>query len=350
MKKIKSYFYISSIAVLSVGCAGGNNPGIEYAPDMYDSKGYEPYNQLDSNQFNHLGSNLRKPADGTVAIGKADFSYSLPNNGEGYDRAASEIVRPAGLIDNNCDGQRLYNIYCTPCHGAEGKNDGKVFQKVSKLKPGAWADGYQNDYIKNLPDGQIYHTLVYGKNNMGSHSSVLTPDQRWHVIAYVRELSKGNSDCNSNNNNNTDNNEDSNNGDNMNLSDTVLQTNFEVVEVDKEEMDKIAEDLSKVEFEVGSANLKSTSIAALDDIAMLLKANDGLRILIDGHTDASGDRIKNMLLSKNRAEAVKAYLVSKGYGADRFVTNGYGSRKPIDRSGTELAKAKNRRVTFTFIK
>lgn len=195
MKNIKSYFYISSVAILFMGCAGGNNPGIEYAPDMYDSKGYEPYNQLDSNSLNYLGLNMRKPADGTIALGKADYNYSLPNTGEGYERSASEIVRPAGLIDANCDGKRLYNIYCSPCHGTEGKNDGQVFQRHSKLKPGAWSDGYQNEYIKTLPDGKIYHTLVYGKNNMGSHSSVLTPTERWHVIAYVRQLSNGSTEC-----------------------------------------------------------------------------------------------------------------------------------------------------------
>jgi mono/diheme cytochrome c family protein len=102
---------------------------------------------------------------------------------------------PAGLDDAECEGKRLYIMYCSPCHGVEGKNDGNVFKRASYLKPGAWGDGYQNDYIKNLADGQIYHTLVYGKNNMGSHASVLTPTQRWQVIAYVRQLSNGNVDC-----------------------------------------------------------------------------------------------------------------------------------------------------------
>ena len=57
-----------------------------------------------------------------------------------------------------------------------------------------------------------------------------------------------------------------------------------------------------------------------------------------------------MLLSKQRANDVKDFLVKKGYTAERIITNGYGDRKPLDNSNTDLAKAKNRRVTFTFIK
>jgi hypothetical protein len=57
------------------------------------------------------------------------------------------------------------------------------------LKP-AWK-GYTDDYIKNLPEGQIYHVLTYGKNNMGSHASVLKPVDRWRVVKYVKLLSQG---------------------------------------------------------------------------------------------------------------------------------------------------------------
>jgi len=62
-----------------------------------------------------------------------------------------------------------------------------VFKKVSTLKP-AWK-GYSDEYIKTLPEGKIYHTLTYGKNNMGSHASVLSPKDRWKVIKYVKFLS-----------------------------------------------------------------------------------------------------------------------------------------------------------------
>ena len=330
-----------------MGCAGGNNPGIEYAPDMYDSKGYEPYNQLDSNVFNKLGSNLRKPADGSVAYGKQDYSYHLTNNGEGYEKSATEVLRPSTLIDENCEGKRLYGIYCTPCHGKEGNNDGNVFKKASYLKP-AWK-GYSDEYITNLPDGKIYHTLVYGKNNMGSHSSVLTPEERWFVIDYVRQLSNGIFECEQAS---VMNGSKSNMGEETSniLADTILQIDFEKVEIDAEVMNKINENLSKVEFENSRSTLNTNSTSALDNVATLLTANEGLRIIIEGYTDNSGDRVQNMVLSKQRANAVKEYLIGKGYDASRFITNGFGSGKLLNNSETDQAKAESRNITFTFIK
>lgn len=178
---------IATAALVSSCVSRGNNTGWEYAPDMYYSKGYEPYNQGDSNGVNPHGMSMREPVAGTVAYGKADYKYALPNSGEGYEAAATQVVAPADLTDADGRGKYLYDIYCSPCHGYQGNNDGEVFKKVSTLKP-AWK-GYTDEYIKTLPEGKIYHTLTYGKNNMGSHASVLKPVDRWRVIKYVKQLS-----------------------------------------------------------------------------------------------------------------------------------------------------------------
>lgn len=185
----KLYILLGSIAataLMSSCVSRGNNPGWEYAPDMYYSKGYEAYSQVDSNLINPYGMNMREPVPGTVAYGQLDFKYNLENNGEGYESAAA-LTAPFEINLQDGRGQYLYNIYCTPCHGMTGNNDGEVFKKVSTLKP-AWK-GYSDDYIKTLPEGKIYHTLTYGKNNMGSHASVLKPSDRWKVIKYVKFLS-----------------------------------------------------------------------------------------------------------------------------------------------------------------
>ena len=165
----------------------GNNPGIEYAPDMYVSKGYEAYTQLmeDSNVYNRFGSSMRKPVKGTVALGQGDYVYPFDNTAEGYEQSAG-IAMP--FIKDDGEGERLYGIYCSMCHGLEGGNDGSVFKKDKTIKPGGW-ENYQDDYIKNLPVGKIYHTLQYGKNNMGSHAYALTPEERWKVIKHVKFLS-----------------------------------------------------------------------------------------------------------------------------------------------------------------
>ena len=185
----KLYILFGSIAATALmsGCVSrGNNPGWEYAPDMYYSKGYESYSQVDSNKVNPYGMNMREPVAGTVAYGKLDYKYNLENSGDGYEASAA-LVAPAEATLEDGRGKYLYDIYCTPCHGANGGNDGEVFKKVATLKP-SWK-AYTDEYIKTLPEGKIYHTLTYGKNNMGSHASVLKPVDRWRVIKYVKQLS-----------------------------------------------------------------------------------------------------------------------------------------------------------------
>ena len=149
---------IAAASLISSCVSRGENTGWEYAPDMYYSKGYEPYNQADSNSVSPYGMSMREPVAGTVAYGKADYKYALPNSGEGYEAAAIQVVAPADLTDADGRGKYLYEIYCTPCHGYQGNNDGEVFKKVATLKP-AWK-GYTDEYIKTLPEGKIYHTLV----------------------------------------------------------------------------------------------------------------------------------------------------------------------------------------------
>lgn len=187
----KLYIFFGTIAasaMMSSCVSRGNNVGWEYAPDMYYSKGYEPYSQVDSNKVNPYGMNMREPVPGTVAIGKLDYQYALENNGDGYE-ASVTLQAPSNVSLSDGQGKYLFEIYCLPCHGKLGNNDGEVFKKVPTLKPAAWK-AYTDLYIRELPDGKIYHTLTYGKNNMGSHASVLSPTDRWKVIAYVKLLSK----------------------------------------------------------------------------------------------------------------------------------------------------------------
>jgi mono/diheme cytochrome c family protein len=172
----------------------GNNPGIEYAPDMYYAKGPEPFQEQEPHKYNRFGSNMREPVKGTVAIGQMDYNFTFPNNAEGYEAAGAGLTYPADFKFSEKEASGLYNIYCSPCHGTDGKNDGNIVKRAPEVKP-PWP-GFQDAYIQNLPAGKIYHVLTYGKNNMGSHASVLTPNQRWQVISYVKMLSKSGAEDN----------------------------------------------------------------------------------------------------------------------------------------------------------
>lgn len=186
---------LSVITVVSISScgwkAGVNNPGIEYAPDMYYSKGYEPMTQFsDTNKYryNPYFMSMREPVKGTVAVGQLDYPYAYDNTPDGYEAAGAGLSMKISLSEKDqVEGERLFGIYCAVCHGIKGGNDGSVSSKQSALKP-SWAN-YQDKYIKELPIGKIYHVITYGKNNMGSYAYALTPKERWSVATYVKRLS-----------------------------------------------------------------------------------------------------------------------------------------------------------------
>jgi outer membrane protein OmpA-like peptidoglycan-associated protein/curli biogenesis system outer membrane secretion channel CsgG len=100
-------------------------------------------------------------------------------------------------------------------------------------------------------------------------------------------------------------------------------------------------------FDTDSDHIKPESAAVIQEVARGLKQNPGLKVEIDGHTDATGAPAHNMDLSKRRAEAVKNVLVSQfSIDAARLTTAGFGSTKPIDSNNTPQGKAQNRRVEF----
>lgn len=190
-----SIFIIGALTVASLSScwwkAGGNDPGIEYAPDMYYSKGYEPmtqYSDTNKYRYNPYFMAMREPVEGTVAIGQLDYQYPYENTPEGYEAAAGFSLGISLDEKDQLEGERLFGIYCSPCHGMKGGNDGPVSKKQSALKP-SWPN-YQDAYIQNLPIGKIYHVVTYGKNSMGSYAYALTPKQRWSVANYVKRLSK----------------------------------------------------------------------------------------------------------------------------------------------------------------
>jgi outer membrane protein OmpA-like peptidoglycan-associated protein len=67
---------------------------------------------------------------------------------------------------------------------------------------------------------------------------------------------------------------------------------------------------------------------------------------LSGHTDNLGDDDANMILSKNRSEAVKQYLISQGISESRIKVNYFGETKPIADNNTSEGRQKNRRVEF----
>ncbi|HCM74801.1 MAG TPA: cytochrome C [Cytophagales bacterium] len=215
MQLLKTILIAAVGATLLAGCkAGGDNPGREYAANMYHSVAYEPLTQVtdesagtwvnalnngrgeyfNSNKYNPNWMNMREPAPNTVKrnaqgwlpyrIGKDSLEYASLTLKNPLDSTAAIIA----------DGKALYTMYCTHCHGAKGLGDGKVatgvtVDGVEKGMLGGVANLTGDAYI-NITEGHIFHVITWGKGLMQPHGSQVSPEDRWKIAKYVKTLQK----------------------------------------------------------------------------------------------------------------------------------------------------------------
>ena len=102
-------------------------------------------------------------------------------------------------------------------------------------------------------------------------------------------------------------------------------------------------------FDLDKASLKPESMGSVNQIFDLMQKDPSLKFEIDGYTDNSGNASHNLALSQQRADAVKAQLVSMGINASRLTSKGFGDANPTDSNDTPEGKANNRRVEFVKI-
>ena len=108
--------------------------------------------------------------------------------------------------------------------------------------------------------------------------------------------------------------------------------------------------LDNVIFERGKAVIRKVSYPQLNEVFSFLNDNPNISIQVSGHTDNVGKPMLNLILSEDRARAVKNYLVKKGINEGRIAEKGFGGKQPIAPNDTEANKRKNRRVEFTIIR
>jgi OOP family OmpA-OmpF porin len=123
----------------------------------------------------------------------------------------------------------------------------------------------------------------------------------------------------------------------------IVTTTYIITEEDKK---IVTEAIKNLEFDLAKSTIRSTSFASLNRVADLMVSKN-LSLKLAGHTDSQGSDAYNMKLSTDRAESVKAYLVSKGVNASRIEATGYGETQPIDDNTTAAGRQNNRRVEFT---
>ncbi|MBT8190290.1 MAG: c-type cytochrome [Saprospiraceae bacterium] len=185
---------------------GGNSPGSEFMPDMGHSVAYE------ANYYNYYYNNTwgsedeyydfakpKKPVVGTVPrTSSANISipsdvhvtaYEYEDSEEGRTRAMNEIIdNPYEITDASiANGKELYNLYCSICHGDKGDGNGYLVRDDGGVYPVQPAN-FLNDEFLAASNGRYYHSIMVGRNLMGSYKDKLNTKERWDVIHYIRSL------------------------------------------------------------------------------------------------------------------------------------------------------------------
>jgi cytochrome c1 len=166
-------------------------PNVEFMPEMVRAVPYESFAE-------HPGlpnkAVLQPPADGTIARGQLPLHYqATPQDAE---RAGEKLHNPFKIGDKHWQprGAQVYANFCGVCHGPGGAGDGPVSQRgvppppsLLATKKVKTADGSEKD-VEKFKDGQLFHIITFGQNNMAAYGAQLSREDRWAVILHLRQL------------------------------------------------------------------------------------------------------------------------------------------------------------------
>ena len=179
---------LAALLIAAIGCSDvKRTPGKVYMPDMANSRAYETYS---ANPVFADGRTSQGPVAGTVKRGEeypvhiemdkagdtANYfgSRSLPNP---FDSLSAEQMK---------ETERLYLINCGICHGSKLDGNGPLWKDGDGPYPAKPAALVGDAKYESMPAGQMFYSITYGKNLMGSYASQLTAKQRWQVITYIK--------------------------------------------------------------------------------------------------------------------------------------------------------------------
>ena len=129
------------------------------------------------------GKTLEAPPQGTIPRGYTPLHYAATP--QDAARAGEELRSPVDLTSQQARERRsmVFANYCAVCHGAGGLGNGPVTQRGFPPPPPLLAE-----HALKMKDGQMFHVLTFGQNNMPPYASQLSREDRWNAIAYVRTL------------------------------------------------------------------------------------------------------------------------------------------------------------------
>ena len=160
--------FVSFVSAFFAGCR----------QDMHDQPKYVP---LRESAFFGDARSARPLVEGTVARGHLREDSLLYTGKVGTADAA---MFPFAVDERVMSrGRERFDIYCAPCHGRKGQGDGMVVRRGYRRPP-----TYHQDRLRDAPVGHFFDVITNGFGAMPDYASLIKPEDRWAIVAYVRAL------------------------------------------------------------------------------------------------------------------------------------------------------------------
>jgi len=217
-------FFAIIVALVVTACKpDGNDPGYVYMPDMDYSAAYETFSSVKNDKTDFTDSiSAREIIYGTIPYGSLDANLEARSNEsirkssvythyyddpyashgqyaqiEAANRENSrDLINPLPYNEGVLQlGKKVYEVNCTMCHGEKGEGNGWIYNPdgpYSAMPANYYSVFYEMESEgvslgNHITDGIAFHSITYGKGKMGAHNW-LTPEERWAVIHYIRDL------------------------------------------------------------------------------------------------------------------------------------------------------------------
>ncbi len=201
MKKLSIIAFLFTGAVI-VSCSDVKREANDvYMPDMAYSRAFETYAERDSALFtmkeSERGGKIfynNMPVMGTIARGEEmPFPLAKDAVGDSTNYVASKTIKsPIDSLSKGdmVESERLYLVNCGICHGTALDGNGPLWKGGDGPFPAAPKNLVADAVVSVMPEGQMFYSITYGKNMMGSYASQLSRKQRWEVICYIKQKQK----------------------------------------------------------------------------------------------------------------------------------------------------------------
>ncbi len=185
MKTVNLTLLVLLLVIVAANLVVGVDPALparDYFPEMVYSRAAESYGGQAAFAG---GATLQSPPEFTLARGASLVRYA-PTPADAL-RAGLELTAPPADPADVQRGQTTFQTFCTPCHGGRGEGDGVIVARGYPPPPSLLAVR-----ARAMKDGQMFHVVSYGQQNMPAYASQIETSDRWRVVAYVRTLHGGN--------------------------------------------------------------------------------------------------------------------------------------------------------------